>query len=470
MPTLTLDAQTFASLSAAMNAALAVPSEFPADPGAAPFPSPDNSVITCVGGHVGSPNSYPAGVNPYVKDAQGAVWQFEIENGAPVLSSQAAGQSYAPGQDYYFTINGQRAFGAVELLVREGEVYFMLGNGKWAVAGAQDSPAAGVSVISAPPAPASAAPTTGGGISAPKMPADPTPSPIAPGSSGNTVMAGPGQTYTTLAAAIAAAKPGDTVKLAAGTYAESVLVDRPLVIDGQGAATLDGSSFTTYVRQKGGIVVAADAVIQNLHITGFGMKETVSQLTSGVRTDTGCGYLTLNNVQIDNCQDGVGSGGIACDITLNGCSLSKCGLGDGQSHNLYVSTATVRLKIMNTTSTQPNGGHAIKSRAAATVIVGGEFDGAGSSIIDLPDGTTLPFSISGATLNKGATDPNHLILTYAVESTSNGTAGGTVAACTINAACESPGVLTQVGAIAFTANTLTGNPVTASGSGTVTGL
>lgn len=449
---------------------------FPADPQSAPFPSPDNATITCLNGVIGSTGVYPPGTNPYLRDAQGAIWSFQLVNGQPVLSNNTTQLSYDPGHDYYFTINGQLAFAATQLLVREGQVFWTIGNGKWAQAGSLDSPAAGVTIINGPPPAWTMPPVSGTAAppspSVPPMPPFPVPSSVAPGSSGNILLAGSGTAFPTLTAAVAAAKPGDTIRAVSGVYRESVLIDKPLVIDGQDPTKtiLDGSTFTNYARSKGGFVPIADCIIKNFHITGFGMQESVSQLTSGIRPDSGCGYLTVSGCLIDNCQDGIGAGSVPLVFNAIGLLVSGCGLGDGQSHNVYLSTSTVQATFQNCTMINPNGGHALKSRAASTIVMGGTYAASDASVIEFPDGTTKPFLIDGVAINKSPADANHLVIGYAVESSNNGAVGGAVVNSTINAFCQSPSILTKGGNIIFSNTQVNGGTIGVSGGGNVTGI
>lgn len=63
-----------------------------------------------------------------------------------------------------------------------------------------------------------------------------------------TLNVGPGQTYTTIQAAVTAASPGDTIHVAAGTYAEQVTIAKALTLEGAGATTvIKPTSLTTYV-------------------------------------------------------------------------------------------------------------------------------------------------------------------------------------------------------------------------------
>ncbi len=78
----------------------------------------------------------------------------------------------------------------------------------------------------------------------------------------------------TLAAAIAAARPGDTLMLAPGDYAGPVIIDRSLVIEGNGAhvAGPDQGSVIT--------VTAPDVTLRGLTVTGAGKR--LDELDGGI--------------------------------------------------------------------------------------------------------------------------------------------------------------------------------------------
>ena len=80
-----------------------------------------------------------------------------------------------------------------------------------------------------------------------------------------TLRAGAGQAYATPAAALAAARPGDTVSVAAGTYAGPLAVDRRVVLRGEAGAVLDGGGRGTVV-----LVTADSAEVHGFTVTRGG--------------------------------------------------------------------------------------------------------------------------------------------------------------------------------------------------------
>ncbi len=261
---------------------------------------------------------------------------------------------------------------------------------------------------------------------------------------------------------------GDTVKVAPGTYTDTPPAwTVPLLID-LGGATFNATGKTaTLARGKGLLVPAADSVIQNGTITGVAMDQTTGQLTSAVRPDAGCGFLTLKNMVMHQNQCGVGEGGIgSCVIELDSCDVSLNGLkanAGANTHNIYVGQDCVRLTLNNVISNGCNDAHALKYRGPVLIVNGGTFAAFNGSCVDLPNGTTKPFLMTGASLLKAATDQDHVILSYGEEGATNGAVGGTISGGAIAALCANPLMLGQGGTITLSGVTLTGNPITTQG-------
>lgn len=79
--------------------------------------------------------------------------------------------------------------------------------------------------------------------------------------------------FTTIASAVSAATAGDTVRVQAGTYREgNLVIDRPLVLQGQGMPVLDGQ------RQYEVVTVKADGVT----IKGFVIRDSGASMTQDI--------------------------------------------------------------------------------------------------------------------------------------------------------------------------------------------
>jgi nitrous oxidase accessory protein len=97
-----------------------------------------------------------------------------------------------------------------------------------------------------------------------------------------------------IAETLGRAAPGDTLTLRPGAYAETVVLDKPVTLDGQGHATLDGGGQGSVVT-----VTAPGVVVQGLTIVGSGSDhETID---SGVQLKEGAtGAIVRDNVLLGN--------------------------------------------------------------------------------------------------------------------------------------------------------------------------
>lgn len=116
------------------------------------------------------------------------------------------------------------------------------------------------------------------------------------------LMVGPGWADTwdvpnragAIAQTLAQAADGDILRLAPGIYVETLVLDRPVTLDGLGQATLDGNGDGSVIT-----VTGPGVVVQDLTIVGSGSDhETID---SGIQlTKTATAPQILNNVLIGN--------------------------------------------------------------------------------------------------------------------------------------------------------------------------
>lgn len=485
---------------------------FPADPYTAIGVSPEDSTIAV------APDGTLQG-RPYLVDHQKVVWSFAKGTDGKAVAGNNLG---APGwklligntaiHDY-----AQKDGSYTQAIIRQGQVYFLAATGQWQKVQAVDGPYSGCANVGNPPpawsdkfiesySPAGSGGGTGTTPPQPTipMPPDPTPSAVAPGSSGKVLLVGPNQTYKTFQAASNAAQAGDTIKagpeLAGKTIIESFDINVPVILDGglrldfanikaptvttQGVK-LDGSSMAQpsgYSHQLGGIVMRADCIVRGFEVTGFGQKILIHDGTGGIRAGA-TGIFTIDHCHVHHNQNGIGPAQFQSNYTVTNCWFHDNGNAvlEGGAHEMYFSTGVVRVTMgPNVCSISPiapnataNGGHALKSRANVTTIVGPAYFWSGdSSTVDFPDGSTQPNAIgSGVIIEKKAGDLHHSLITYAVEGTTNGLAGVNVAAgATIIANCTSPNVSSN-GPITFAPGVVfQGTKITNTGSGTMTGV
>jgi hypothetical protein len=426
---------------------------FPSDPGLAPFPSPENSEQLVLSGAVTG--------EPYLKDTLGRVHTLIMQAGVAAYQVNGA----------VLDLSGSSSTPPSELIVRQGMVYLILSG-----TGIVQALSANGSVYGASLPPAWAPGTTSAGT--PGLPAlvpPPTPSAIAPGSSGRIVTCGLAHpALPTITAGINACLAGDTLQVDPGTYKETLPSwSVPLHLIGTGV-TIDGTGLDATLAQGMGMMVPnADSIIEGFEIIGVGLQSASADLTSAIRPNVSCGYLTLLNVNLNGNQCGLGQGGFQCVMAIENSLIENNGWAAtspnaGYSHNVYVGNGS--LALTNTQSINPKGGHAIKSRCASFSASGCTFSAAEATCVEMPDGTTTVFSISDCTFTKAATDSNDGILGYCVESSTNGAAGGVISGGSMSLACQSPAILTQGGTIMLANVTSNGNPLTVQGTGTVIGL
>ena len=203
------------------------------------------------------------------------------------------------------------------------------------------------------------------------------------------------------------------------------------------------------------------------------MDQGQGQLTSAIRPDAGCGYLTINKMTMHENQCAVGHGGFPIVIALTDCDISRNGLKANTgalTHNLYVGNECRRLTLTNVIANGTNEAHSIKYRGPELIVDGGTFASAPGKPFDIPNGATVPFRITGATIIKGASDPDHGILACGEESTDNGLAGGTINGGRIEANCASPAIIGPGGTITLKGVALSGNKIGASGGVVLAGV
>jgi hypothetical protein len=417
---------------------------FPPDPGLAPFPSPENSQMLVL--------AKKASGRPYLKDTLGNVHQLKVD-------ATGGAEYWVNGDSQMLGWGAHANAPPAQLLVRQGGVYIILTNGI-----SQMLRNGSIYNTAVPPAWT----TTGaGGTPLPTVAPLPTPSAIAPGSSGRTIQCGIGQAIPTLSAAIPTARAGDKIQVAHGTYTDTPPSwNVPLLIDLGGATFNAAGKTATLARGKALLCPTADSIIQNGTIVNVAMDQADGQLTSAIRPDTGCGYLTINRMTLTNNQCGIGHGGFPIVIGVSDSDISRNGLkanSGSLTHDLYVGIECRRLTLVEVIANGANEAHAIKYRGPELIVNGGTFASAPGKPFDLPNGAAIPFRITGATIIKGANDPDHGILAYGEEGTENGLAGGTINGGSIQANCNNPFILGPGGTINVTGVTLSGNKITATG-------
>ena len=234
-----------------------------------------------------------------------------------------------------------------------------------------------------------------------------------------TLMVGPQQPYTTIAAAIAASQDGDTVAVQAGTYTNDfaeISTAISLTAIG-GRVTMNATE--DLPNEKGILVTDTDVSITGFTFAGARIPQNEGQNGAGIRYQGG--NLTLTNCYFHNNQDGVLADAdptgtitvLTSEFAHNG---DKSGGGVGYTHNIYIG-AVALLDIESSYFHDANYGHEIKSRALTTLVnntrvVDGP-TGTASYSIDLPNGGAA--TISNDQIEQGPNSSNGVIISYGEE-------------------------------------------------------
>ncbi|MEW5825504.1 MAG: right-handed parallel beta-helix repeat-containing protein [Candidatus Bipolaricaulota bacterium] len=207
--------------------------------------------------------------------------------------------------------------------------------------------------------------------------------------------------YTTIQAAVNGAAAGDTIVVAAGTYAESVTVNKTLTIRGEAGSVLQGAG-----SGNGFLIQGKDIAIEGFQIKGY---------LIGVRTYGGpSSYDTLalrdlaitgNAIGMQINRDGFST------LTIDGCQI-KANTQEGMSvvDHLLGSQHVGTLLIQNS-DVSSNGRHGfmlVRTKIDQLTIIDSKFDGAttagfcGISFVSSPSQIGA-FTMSGGSLsgNKG---------------------------------------------------------------------
>jgi nitrous oxidase accessory protein len=134
------------------------------------------------------------------------------------------------------------------------------------------------------------------------------------------------QSPTTVAAAIAAARPGDTIRIERGVYREPmIVVDKPLTILGHGWPVLDGESTHQILA-----VTGDDVTIRGLVLRNVGTSYVEDRAAIKVAKAHGC---AIENNRIEHAFFGIYLAGVTgCRIANNvisGAGATEAGSGNG---------------------------------------------------------------------------------------------------------------------------------------------
>jgi nitrous oxidase accessory protein len=112
---------------------------------------------------------------------------------------------------------------------------------------------------------------------------------LAPAVPAETLEVGPLARHRSIGAALLAAAPGDTVLVRAGTYAERLVIDRPLTLMGEAGVVVDGGGTGTVV-----LVQKGPTVVRGLVLHGSG--------SSLVEEDAGIKIVATPDCEVADCR------------------------------------------------------------------------------------------------------------------------------------------------------------------------
>ena len=233
-----------------------------------------------------------------------------------------------------------------------------------------------------------------------------------------TLMVGPGQLYTTIAAAIAASANGDTILVQAGTYINDFAEISTSITLAALGGRVTMKATTDLPNEKAILITDTDISITGFTFTGAHIASNQGENGAGIRYQGG--NLSLTGCYFHNNQEGMLADASSGTITITNSEFAHNGdtrgPGAGYTHNLYVG-AVAALDIENGFFHDANEGHEIKSRALITTVnntrVVDGATGTASYSIDLPNGGAA--TISNDQIEQGPDSQNPVIIAYGEE-------------------------------------------------------
>mgnify|MGYP000024968770 CR=1 FL=1 len=226
------------------------------------------------------------------------------------------------------------------------------------------------------------------------------------------LLVGPGQQYKRLAAAVAAARDGDTIRVQAGSYTNDfATTNAKISIIGVGGMV---KLIATVEPPNGKAILTSnnDLRIENLQFSGARVRDRNG---AGIRYQGG-NLVVVNCFFHDNETHILAAGVPTGTIQIRNSEFAHHVPPDDQAHSIYIGKIA-RLEIRDSYFHDGINGNMIKSRALETIVTGSRVydnDGEISYSIDLPNGGVA--SIIDNVIVQGPNSPNRAIISFSTES------------------------------------------------------
>ena len=245
------------------------------------------------------------------------------------------------------------------------------------------------------------------------------------------IIAGPGTSYPTLAAALAAVPPGGSIGIRDGTYAAAQVPasagNCTIAAINRRQAIIDGSTLPLGSQRGLDVLVPTtgtrQVTLRGLCFRNAGVASSADG-EAGLYFRGNTGGLVID-CQFDNNQNGLFSVAGAAAITCQRCEwglLTSNGQSqDGRSHDVY--SEGVSYTEIDCYHYGNIWGHSLKSRSPVNAVTRGVYTSLGGRAIEITDGGSL--ACAGSYLSGLSSTVSYNILAYADENDGapNGTAG-----------------------------------------------
>ncbi len=227
---------------------------------------------------------------------------------------------------------------------------------------------------------------------------------------------GAGKQYVTISAAVAAARDGDTVSVAAGTYVNDFATTRAKIslVAAGGRVTMTAVGAPASARAL--LTVTTDAVVDGFAFTGLHRTDG-----TGAGMVVAGGNVVVRNSAFAGNQTGlVALTNAATTLTVETSEFAANGNNDGFSANLSVG-GIKSLTVRHSSLHDAAGSTELSSRAAATTVSNSRIQdnsAAAAYAIDLPSGGVVV--LQGNSIGKGSASTAAAAIRYGSESTQLG--------------------------------------------------